>query len=131
MIRHLLFTMMLAMLLVLTACGGGEQVTEPNEEPAVEQKDKDDRPIETDEEQGQSDGQADDQNEEVLTETGIYNGQADVHTIEIETDDGPVAFQLSMGARDHVDKLTEDEKVTYTYREDGDERVIKSIEPIE
>jgi len=129
MIRHLLF--MMSMLLVLAACDGGDQgeepIAEPNEEPATEQKD-DDSPTEDD--QDQSDKQAEDQNGEVLTETGIYNGQADVHTIEIETDDGPVAFQLSMGARDHVEKLTEDEEVTYTYRKEGDERVIESIEPV-
>src|SRR5690625_5797284 len=119
------------MLSVLTGCGGGEKGTEPNEKPAVEKKDKEDRPIETDEEQGQSDEQAEDQNGEVLTETGIYNGQADVHTIEIETDDGPVAFQLSMGARDHDEKLSEDEEGTYTYRQEGDERVIESSEVVE
>lgn len=129
MIRNLMFTIMLSILLVLAACDSGDleedPVTDPNEEPATEQNEES-RPTESKEDEGQ----LGDANEEVMTETGIYNGQADVHTIEIETEDGPVAFQLSLGARDDVEELTEEEEVTYTYWEDGDERVIESIEPV-
>lgn len=64
---------------------------------------------------------------DLITETGIYNGQADPHTIEIETAEGPLAFQLTMEARDDIEALIEGEEVTYKYTEDGDTRTIESI----
>src|SRR5699024_6291008 len=63
-----------------------------------------------------------------ITETGIYNGQADPHTIEIETAEGPIAFQLTIEARDDIEALIEGKEVTYHYTEDGLTRTIQSIE---
>lgn len=68
-----------------------------------------------------------DEEVDIITATGIYNGQADPHTIEIETDEGPRAFQLTMEARDDVEGLVEGKRVTYMYREDGEQLVIESI----
>lgn len=67
---------------------------------------------------------------EKITESGVYTGQADPHTIEIETEKGPTAFQLTMEARGAVEKLTEGNKVTYTYYKDGEQLVIESIKNI-
>ena len=58
----------------------------------------------------------------------IYFKQKDAEAIEIETDDGPLAFQLTMDARDDIDALTEGGEVTYTYTEEGDNRTIESIQ---
>lgn len=69
--------------------------------------------------------------DEKITATGIYNGQADPHTIEIETDEGPVAFQLTLNAREDVTHLTEGEQVTFTYYQEGEQRVIETIQPSE
>lgn len=66
-----------------------------------------------------------------ITEIGIYNGQADTHTIEIETNSGPLAFQLSMEARDEVADLNPGDQVTYTFTKDGDNRVIESIHKVD
>lgn len=65
------------------------------------------------------------------TNTGIYIGQADPHTIEVETADGPVAFQLTIEARDDVEKLSPNDEVTFIYIEDGDSRTIQSVKPSE
>ena len=70
------------------------------------------------------------ENEEktVIQSTGTYIGQADPHTIEIETNEGPTAFQLSNEARQDVEQLTEGSHVTFTYYEEGEQRIIDSIE---
>ena len=68
---------------------------------------------------------------ELLTGTGMYVGQADPHTIEVETADGPVAFQLTIEARDDVEKLSPNDEVTFIYIEDGDSRTIQSVKPSE
>lgn len=64
-------------------------------------------------------------------ETGIYNGQQDSHTIEIETNDGPTAFQLSDNAKKQIASLQIGKKVTFTYRADGPQFIIESIEQME
>lgn len=67
----------------------------------------------------------------LIIETGIYNGQADPHTIEIETPRGTYAFQLTMEAREQVEKLNPGDKVRYFYVENGDFREISKIEKVE
>lgn len=72
--------------------------------------------------------QNNDKSEKDIVMTGSYNGQADPHTIEVETDEGPVAYQLTMEARDMVVDLNPGDRVTYTYYQDGEMLVIKHIE---
>lgn len=74
-----------------------------------------------------NDSKNDNANTEMI-KTGYYNGQADPHTIEVETDEGPVAYQLTMEARDLVVDLEPGDEVTYTYYKDGEMLVIKHIE---
>lgn len=66
-----------------------------------------------------------------MIKTGLFNGQADPHTIEVETDEGPVAYQLTMEARDLVADLEPGDKVKYTYYKDGEMLVIKYIEKVD
>lgn len=119
--------------LVLTACGtnngnsGDNPITDQNEDPVVENNENDENLIENEPNDGTNE-ESTNSEEDLITETGIYNGQADPHTIEIETADGPLAFQLTMEARDDIDALTEGGEVTYTYTEDGDTRTIESIQ---
>ncbi|UVI29571.1 hypothetical protein [Paenibacillus spongiae] len=58
--------------------------------------------------------------------TGIYKGQMDSHSIEIETADGPTPFQLADGMEAVLEKLTEEDPVTFEYVEkaiEGDDTV--------
>jgi len=64
-------------------------------------------------------------------EAGIYNGQQDSNSIEIETDKGPVAFQLSENAKKQIGSLEIGKKVSYTYRVEGSQFIIETIEEIE
>ncbi|HLS20561.1 MAG TPA: hypothetical protein VK056_02730 [Bacillota bacterium] len=66
-----------------------------------------------------------------IIKTGLFSGQADPHTIEVETDEGFVAYQLTMEARDLVADLEPGDKVTYTYYKDGEMLVIKHIEKVD
>lgn len=66
-----------------------------------------------------------------MIKTGLFNGQADPHTIEVETDDGPVAYQLTMEARDLVSDLEPGDSVKYTYYKDDEMLVIKYIEKVD
>src|SRR5690625_1262294 len=66
-----------------------------------------------------------------MIKSGSFNGQADPHTIEIETDEGPVAYQLTIEARDLVVDLEPGDEVTYTYYKDGEMLVIKHIEKVD
>lgn len=91
-------------------------------EPADESNDKD--------ESTEKDNDAKNPETEII-KTGSYSGQADPHTIEIETDDGFVAYQLTMEARDLVVDLEPGDKVTYTYYKDGEMLVIKHIEKVD
>lgn len=138
----------IVLVLVLAACGtnngntgedpitdpnentGDAPITDPNDNSASEDNDNHDEQIENDVNEPNNESNDDSTNSEgeLITETGIYNGQADPHTIEIETDEGPLAFQLTMDARDDIDALTEGGEVTYTYTEDGDTRTIESIQ---
>jgi hypothetical protein len=115
--------------LVLGACGAGTE--EPGNDLVV-----DDNNVGDSEELVEKDGEglndeSGNTNKDLITETGIYNGQADPHTIELETAEGPLAFQLTMEARDDIEALIEGKKVTYTYTEDNDTRIIESIERID
>ena len=147
-LKNMLLLGTIVLILILAACGtnngntGDDPITDPNENdaPITEPNDNavpedngnNDGQIESDENEPNNDSNTneDPANSEgdLITETGIYNGQADPHTIEIETDDGPLAFQLTIDARDDIDALTEGGEVTYTYTEDGDNRTIESIQ---
>lgn len=135
----------IVLILVLAACGtnngnngddpitdpndntGDAPLTDPNEDPGTEDNGNNDGVIEN-EPNNEANDDPGNSGDDLITETGIYNGQADPHTIEIETDEGPLAFQLTMDARDDIDALTEGGEVTYTYTEDGDTRTIESIQ---
>ncbi len=138
--KYMLTLMMMFIMIVLAACGtnngntDNNSLTDQNENPIVDENigDHEDLGVEdneVDEEPVENDnGGSDHADENLITETGIYNGQADPHTIEIETTEGPLAFQLTMEARDDIEALTEGGEVTYTYTEDGDTRTIESIQ---
>lgn len=64
-------------------------------------------------------------------EVGIYNGQQDSNSIEIETSHGPTVFQLSDKAKEQIDSLEIGGKVSFTYRVDGPQLIIESIEQIQ
>lgn len=131
--KYMLLLGAMLIVLVLTACGtnngnsGDNPITDQNEDPVVENNENDENLIENEPNDGTNE-ESTNSEEDLITETGIYNGQADPHTIEIETADGPLAFQLTMEARDDIDALTEGGEVTYTYTEDGDTRTIESIQ---
>jgi len=130
----------IVLILILVACGANngnnsdDPVTNSNEDPIVEDNQHDEEQIENEENQlnhepnNESNNDPENSDDNLITETGIYNGQADPHTIEIETEEGPLAFQLTMDARDDIDALTEGGEVTYTYTEDGDTRTIESVQ---
>lgn len=136
--KHFMFIILLCTLFALSACGTGNDknpVTGDNEDSVADEGTED---TETTTDSDSNDSEATDKSDDDsgknideghITKTGIYNGQADPHTIEIETDEGPVAFQLTLEAREDVKQLTENEQVTYTYTEDGDQRTIQSIKP--
>jgi len=131
--KYMLLLGAMLIVLVLTACGtnngnsGDNPIPDQNEDPVVENNESDENLIENEPNDGTNE-ESTNSEEDLITETGIYNGQADPHTIEIETADGPLAFQLTMEARDDIDALTEGGEVTYTYTEDGDTRTIESIQ---
>lgn len=139
--RKYIVTPIVLVLLLLVACSDGEnnnEPTDPNDNQQINNNEiENDVNNEGNNEENNNeieDGTNENNNdqaeeEDKITETGIYNGQADPHTIEIETDDGPLAFQLTMEARDDIDALTEGNEVIYTYEEDGDQRTIDSIQP--
>lgn len=64
-------------------------------------------------------------------ESGIYNGQQESNSIEIETSHGPTVFQLSGKAKKQIDSLEIGGKVSFTYRVDGPQLIIESIEQIQ
>lgn len=103
---------------------------ETTDEAGNDQVESDDMEGDTTDEDTSGNDQAD-PTSEYITETGVYNGQADPHTIEIETAEGPVAFQLSMEARDLIEGLEPGDEVKYEYAEDGDNREIQTIEKVE
>lgn len=155
--RNVLFlgVMVLALAMVLVGCGtsngnnGDDPISDPNDNQTTVDNDPNDGRTENHENNKNNENNANAKNEqnnepnndqgndganstgELITKTGIYNGQADPHTIEIETEEGPLAFQLTMEARDDIDALTEGGEVTYTYTEDGDRRTIESIQMTE
>ena|SRR5690625_2700189 len=148
--KNILLLGTIVLFLVLAACGtnngntgedpitdpnentGDAPITDPNDNSAPEDNGNNDGQIENDGNESNNDSNTNEDptnsDGELITETGIYNGQADPHTIEIETDEGPLAFQLTMDARDDIDALTEGGEVTYKYTEDGDNRTIESIQ---
>lgn len=63
-------------------------------------------------------------------EVGIYNGQQDSNSIEIETNKGPASFQLSDNAKRQIGSLEIGKKVSYTYRVEGSQLIIETIEQI-
>lgn len=71
------------------------------------------------------------ENNTATKEIGIYNGQQDPHTIEIDTQDGPKTFQLSDEAIVQIESLQTGQKVAYTYRINGLQRLIETIQPVE
>ena len=130
--KYFMFMMLLCTLFALSACGTGNNVNDKT--PVTDEATEDIKKTTESDSNGESaDNSEDDSGKNTdegrITKTGIYNGQADPHTIEIEMDEGPVAFQLTLEAREDVNQLTEDEQVTYTYTEDGDVRIIESIKP--
>ncbi|WP_368653278.1 hypothetical protein AB4Y30_16525 [Ornithinibacillus sp. 4-3] len=78
-----------------------------------------------------TDNESNEKEDEKMTASGIYNGRADSHTVEIETETGPVAYQLTMEARDQADQLEEGQEVTYTYKQEGEQLIIESIKHTE
>lgn len=123
--KHLIILVSTCMTLILVACGTNMDDTDPdnnrgNNENHGEELEDNGEPV--------SNNESEDIANDWITETGIYNGQADPHTIEIETAEGPIAFQLTIEARDDIEALIEGREVTYHYTEDGLTRTIQSIE---
>lgn len=136
--KYMYVLMSMFIILVLVACGTNTDNTVPDNNFSVDENIDHEENLtgEDPENDGavvgndgtEANNESDNNDLELITETGIYNGQADPHTIEIETAAGPLAFQLTLEARDDIEQLVEGEEVTYDYTEDGDTRTIESIQ---
>src|SRR5690625_909673 len=135
--KNLLIIVLLIISLGLVACGTGNTANKDdletnnygNSEVNNDSENNDGEEESADNNQSPNENDEEKANENLIEKTGVYNGQADPHTIEIETENGPLAFQLTMGAREEVENLEVGEEVRYSYTEDGNHREIETIEP--
>lgn len=135
--KYMFVLVSMFIILILAACGTNTNNPEQNNDSPIDENigDNENSNIEdpandeelVDNDENESNNESENEDHELITETGIYTGQADPHTIEIDTADGPLAFQLTIEARDDIEALVEGEEVTYEYTEDGDTRTIESI----
>lgn len=115
-------------LIIEEITGNGIPKTEEQED---ETTDNESNEVANNKPDDKTDNGSNEQADDKIKTSGIFNGRADPHTVEIETETGPVAYQLTMEARDQADQLEEGQEVAYTYKQEGEQLIIESIESAE